>query len=285
MVKFYLPGLFEFFPLYVKFVDIFQSEREKFRDCEIGAIYGAPQDIIWNGGRNRGITFLDVNNIKNWSIVKNINCALTFTNSLIEEKHLNNVYCNRVAELFEAENNAIIIHSPLLEEYLRKKYPLYQFVSSTTKCITDFNDLEKELNLDYERVVLDYNFNRKFKSLKNIEKKNKCELLINAVCSQECPRRSQHYTYISESTLHIKHSVSKFECPDAGKPFFAVLRDNLNTIKVNEIYDIYEPMGFNHFKIEGRTDSVKNLIEILTYYMVKEEFQMEIRQRLNEVKL
>jgi collagenase-like PrtC family protease len=44
-------------------------------------------------------------------------------------------------------------------------------------------------------------------------------------------------------------------------------------------------MGFNHFKIEGRTDSVKNLIEILTYYMVKEEFQMEIRQRLNEVKL
>ena len=157
MVKFYLPGLFEFFPLYVKFVDIFQSEREKFRNCEIGAIYGAPQDIIWNGGRNRGITFLDVNNIKNWSIVKNINCALTFTNSLIEEKHLNNIYCNRVAELFEAENNAIIIHSPLLEEYLRKKYPEVDVGFSVPRirpCVGGYNDIFEVTDRDIVQVII-----------------------------------------------------------------------------------------------------------------------------------
>lgn len=280
MVKFYLPGLFEFFDLYVNYMDIFKHEKYKFRDCEIGAIYGAPQSTIWNGGRIKNTTYLDIDNVKDWSIGENINCALTFTNCLIEEKHLNNIYCNELARLFEAENNAIIIHSPILEKYLREKYPKYKFVSSTTKCITDFEGLKKELEKDYERVVLDYNFNRQFKLLKQIEKKEKCEILINAVCEEECLRRKDHYNCISKDALRIPNE-EEFFCRHMGKPFFACLKENLNVISVDEIYNLYAPLGFEHFKIEGRTAYLQDLIEILVYYTVKPEFQMEIRQRLN----
>lgn len=279
MIKFYLPGLFEFFDLYVIFMDIFQHEKFKFRDCEIGAIYGAPQNTIWNGGRIRCATYTDINNVKNWSIDENINCALTFTNCLIEENHLDNIYCNELARLFETENNSIIIHSPILENYLREEYPKYNFISSTTKCITDFEDLKEELKKDYKRVVLDYNFNRKFNLLKQIEQKEKCEILINAVCEAECPRRKEHYNYISKEALHIPNE-NDFICKHMSKPFFAALKEH-NSISVDEIYNLYAPLGFEHFKIEGRTTHYQDLIEILVYYTVKPEFQMEIRQRLN----
>ena len=49
---YHLPGLFEFYELYEKFLELFYGHREYFYDwCEIGSIYGAPVDCIWGGGR------------------------------------------------------------------------------------------------------------------------------------------------------------------------------------------------------------------------------------------
>jgi len=44
-----------------------------------------------------------------------------------------------VTEICENELNEIVINSPILEDYLRDKYPKYKFISSTTKCLTDIN--------------------------------------------------------------------------------------------------------------------------------------------------
>ena len=279
MVKFYLPGLFELFQLYVQFIEIFQQEKEKFREFEIGAIYGAPQGTLWNGGRVKGLTYVDNIAINNWCIENNINCALTFTNSLIEEEHLDDVFSNKIAKLFENENNTIIVNSDFLENYLREKYPKYNFVSSTTKCITDFEELKKELKKDYKRVVLDYNFNKQLDILEQIEEKEKCEILINAVCKPNCEQRKKHYHAISMSVLN-KEAPEIIVCNCMFNPFYEALK-NKNSLTVDEIYNIYEPLGFEHFKIEGRTNFYQDVIEILVYYMVKPEFQMEIRQRLN----
>lgn len=49
---YHLPGLFEFYELYRKFLALFYEHREYFYDwCEIGSIYGAPADCLWGGGR------------------------------------------------------------------------------------------------------------------------------------------------------------------------------------------------------------------------------------------
>ena len=49
---YHLPGLFEFYELYMVFLPLFRSHREYFYDwCEIGSIYGAPADCLWGGGR------------------------------------------------------------------------------------------------------------------------------------------------------------------------------------------------------------------------------------------
>ena len=279
MVYYYLPGLFEFFNLYIVFMDMFKHEKYKFRKCEIGGIYGAPQGAIWNGGRARGSTYMDIDDVKNWSIDEEIPCGLTFTNCCLTEEHLSNIFCNEIARIFEKEGNTITIESPILEQYLREKYPLFGFVSSTTKCITSVEELKTELNKNYKRVVLDYNFNKNFDVLKQIENKDKCELLVNAVCHAQCPRRRAHYEYISKDILRIPLE-EPFDCDAMGIPLYDVL-NNPNTITVDAIYNIYEPLGYHHFKIEGRTASLGDLIETLVYYTVKPEYQLEIRQRLN----
>ena len=44
------PGLFEFYELYRRFLPLFRTHREYFYDwCEIGSIYGAPENCLWGG--------------------------------------------------------------------------------------------------------------------------------------------------------------------------------------------------------------------------------------------
>jgi len=51
---YHLPGLFEFYELYRLFLPLFYTHREYFYDwCEIGSIYGAPEDCLWGGGREK----------------------------------------------------------------------------------------------------------------------------------------------------------------------------------------------------------------------------------------
>ena len=60
------------------------------------------------------------------------------------EEHLLDKKCNALCRLFEETGdiqNGVIIHSDLLLEYLKKNYPNLYFVSSTTKVLTNFQDL------------------------------------------------------------------------------------------------------------------------------------------------
>ena len=51
----------------------------------------------------------------------NISSRLTFSNSLIEEKHLSDIKCNELCRLLNLDtNNGIIIHSDILMKYLKK---------------------------------------------------------------------------------------------------------------------------------------------------------------------
>ena len=48
---YHLPGLFEFYELYRRFLPLYREHREYFYDwCDIGSIYGAPAGCIWGGG-------------------------------------------------------------------------------------------------------------------------------------------------------------------------------------------------------------------------------------------
>ena len=49
---YHLPGLFEFYELYQKFLPLFRGHRDWFYEwCDIGSVYGAPAGCRWDGGR------------------------------------------------------------------------------------------------------------------------------------------------------------------------------------------------------------------------------------------
>lgn len=277
---FHLPGIFEFYDFYTHFIYLYSNDREKFNDwAEIGSIYGAPRDSLWSGGRNKFAMDNTENAVADFMPIVGISCRITFTNCLLLPEHLSDSHCNTTLKKFYNSNNGIIVYSDILEQYIRDKYPNYKIISSTTKCIRDKKQVLEELEKDYETVVLDYNFNKDFDFLKQIQKKEKCELLVNAVCIPNCPKRKQHYELISKVALHQEQEQDFFKCDASRNLFYQAMKSPL-FISVEEIEKTYLPMGYQHFKIEGRTTQIDDLIEALIYYMVKPEHQIEIRERL-----
>lgn len=154
---YHLPGLFEFYELYRVFLPIYREHREYFYDwCEIGSIYGAPADCIWGGGR-AGFGENDPEEVLALMQEYGISARLTFSNSLLKEKHLSDRKCNALCALLEENKdvqNGVIVHSDLLLEYLKKHYSHLYFVSSITKVITDFKQLVEEIRREDFRYVV-----------------------------------------------------------------------------------------------------------------------------------
>ena len=156
-VYYHLPGLFEFYELYRVFLPLYREHRDWFYDwCEIGSIYGAPADCIWGGGR-AGFGENDPKEVLALMQEYGISARLTFSNSLLKEKHLSDRKCNALCALLEENKdvqNGVIVHSDLLLEYPKKHYPHLYFVSSITKVITDFKQLVEEIRREDFRYVV-----------------------------------------------------------------------------------------------------------------------------------
>lgn len=153
---YHLPGLFEFYELYQVFLPLFREHREYFYDwCEIASIYGAPADCLWGGGR---AGFGDCAPQKVLELMREyeVSARLTFSNSLLKKEHLSDKKCNTLCAMFENSGkvkNGVIVHSDLLAEYLQANYPKLYLVSSTTKVLTEFGQLQDEINRDEFRYM------------------------------------------------------------------------------------------------------------------------------------
>jgi hypothetical protein len=163
MAHFHLPGLFEFYELYKVFLPLFFDHREYFYDwCDIGSVYGAPADCLWGGGRV-GSGESDAREVFALMQEYGISSRLTFSNSLLREKHLSDKKCNELCALFGGNGrpeNGIIIYSDLLLDYIQAHYPGFYFVSSTTKVLTDWQQFTAELSREEFRcVVPDFRLN------------------------------------------------------------------------------------------------------------------------------
>ena len=281
---YHLPGLFEFYELYRVFLPLWKEHREYFYDfCGIGSIYGAPADCLWGGGRV-GFGEADPEDVASLMKEYGISARLTFSNSLLLEKHLADKRCNDLCRLFAGEQNGVIVHSDLLLNYLKETYPDFYFVSSTTKVITDFSKFIDELNRDEFRfVVPDFRLNKNFSELEKLtpEQKNKVEFLCNECCWFDCFDRKNCYENVSRKSLG--EDVEDHVCvsPTASRGYrFSEAMTNPAFIGIEDIRNTYMPMGFSQFKIEGRSLGSAVVLEMLLYYMVKPEWQLKVREEI-----
>lgn len=285
-IFYHLPGLFEFYDLYRAFLPLFCEHREYFYDwCEIGSIYGAPKDCIWGGGR---VGFGEEPPSKVAALLKEfgISARLTFSNSLLREEHLSDRLCNLLCAQFEhgAAQNGIIVHSDLLLDYIKAKYPDFYFVSSTTKVLTNFEQFKAELDReDFRFVVPDFRLNKEFAKLDALTdaQKQKVEFLCNECCWFMCPARKKCYENVSRKCLGETNADHVCASPTAKRGYrFSDAMKNPGFIGIEDIQNVYAPAGFSHFKIEGRSLGSAIILEFLLYYMTKPEYQLKVREEI-----
>ena len=284
---YHLPGLFEFYDLYSVFLPLFRGHREYFYDwCEIGSVYGAPADCVWGGGRV-GFGEHEPREVLKLMQEYGVSSRLTFSNSLLCAEHLSDRKCNALCALFgesKEPRNGVIIHSDILLEYLKKRYQEFYFVSSTTKVLTDFRQFVHELEReDFGFVVPDFRLNKTFDKLNSLSasQKNKVEFLCNECCWFGCTDRKNCYENVSRKNLGENCPEHRCKAPNAGNGYrFSEAMKNPGFISINDIRNVYLPMGFSNFKIEGRGLGSAVVLEFLLYYMTKPEYQLNVREEI-----
>lgn len=284
-IYWHLPGFYVYFYLNQIILHLMQSKPAYFHEgyCA-GSVYGTFPGAIWNGGR---AVFGLSSHSEMEQIISTYNrfgvpVRFTWTNPLIEEKHLNDTYCNLIMDTADNGMNQVLVNAPVLEEYLRERYPDFEYISSTTKRITDLNRLEKELEGNYRLVVLDYDLNHNESVLKALSPyADRIEILADEICFPNCPRRAEHYR--DEGLMQLTFEKGKvFDCPNRKtKPSFAECRKRPAFISREQIPEYIEK-GFVNFKLVGRGLPIGLVVESYLYYLVKDEYRQQVQDRIRK---
>ena len=288
-INFFLPGLNpDFLDFNVYFAQYMQKYSDRFMpNIRLAAFYGSFNNAIWNGGRSVFGVPPSLHDIEN--AIRRINDAgiavrYTYTNSLIQEKHLSDTFCNLTMELANNSMNEVLVNSPVLESYLRKQYPHFKYILSTTACernVEKINEAAKK----YDLVVIDYRDNRNFDFLEKIQDKGKIEILADDFCPSYCRFRKQHYEKVSRINLYLEN-IDECGCmetrnSESPQGFYANFEANANTtLTFDDVYGKYHDMGFKNFKLIGRDDRSLFTFESYVHYLVKPEWRDNVRDEL-----
>lgn len=288
-MRFHLPSFTQHYSLNKLMIEYIRDNPGYFVDgLEIASVFGCFDGSLWNGGRavggefDRGLTELI---IKTFDELK-IPLRFTFTNPMIKEEHLSDKNCNEILKMADNGLNQVIVMSDMLENYIRENYPDYKITSSTCKEIRDMDGVNAELDKPYSLVVLDYNWNNQFDELEKIKDKARCEILVNALCQPNCPRRGEHYKAIGKVQIDRCNAAyaavggnltfKDFECPFMGRTIYDIT--GLSTfISPEAIKEKYIPLGFNEFKLEGRSAGDIEMLETYLFYFAKPETRDQLR--------
>ena len=282
---FSLPGYEKYFYL-IKFLIEYRTTHEELfiSDHIIGSAYDLPAELIWGGGRyfftKTDYDLLD--KAINWYDSIQLPLKHVCTNSLINEENIHDKICNDFFDKYLRPNkDHVTLYSALLKDYLREKYPHIPITWSTTLGITDIEIINKMT--EYDTYVPNYNYNNDDVYLMQLKHKNNIEILCAEPCGEHCPNREKHYRY--KSKLQMGLSLDKHEslaCPFSDMHNFLDAEESFNIIQSRghavslARIDELAQMGFNQFKISGRTYSDELWLKVICYYLVKPEYTNQV---------
>lgn len=285
-INFNCPGFYAGFSIYKSILDLQRNIPEIFhKDIQIESIFDAFPNMIWNGGtivQGFQPTVEDIENIIQFYYDNKIEIALTMTNPRIEKTDIYDRYCNKVLSLCQNEYNSILVSSPILEDYIREKYPLFKIkrsIIASNKNVDYLSIIDK-----YDKIVLPRRQLKDFDFLETIpnEIRGRFEFLCDDPCPISCPYLYKHYQGFAKITLFEDIESSDIvKCKTLPQ---SPLRNSLckeDQISFKEIIDDYLPRSFNSFKISGRTNKYSIIFSILPY-LFKEEYQIQIARYLCE---
>ena len=177
-------------------------------------------------------------------------------------------------------SNFIELSNLNLLDYIQAHYKYYRFVfSDNADLLYPFTPelIDKIISFDkFEKIKLPIRFNKDFDTLKVFQNKNKLELTVNSLCPIDCPSFANCHIKNDEAQTNFSELNVFNNCAKTADYIWSLE----NTISLDEIKEIYEPLGYHHFNFAsiGSIDNSFNKILFFFNYFFKDEY---IYQMLN----
>ena len=114
----------------------------------LDSAYGMPNYMIWNGGRSKfhmEIEGLDIYNVVAEYKKFKFKLRHTCTNYLLQPFLFNDFSCNQWLSHCQEEGHGVITFSEEFAEYVKKVFPQYQIIWSTTRRDNDINVINNNI--------------------------------------------------------------------------------------------------------------------------------------------
>lgn len=237
--------------------------------------------LTWQGGR---LPIYDTNSLQNYALLaysyklNDVDFNIIFNNPLIEEKHLEDEYCNYFLENMYQKGNGVIISSDILYDYIKSNYPDYKLIYSCingTGCTQDeYKDFIKSKIPEYDLVVFDPNFNHNYEFIKELDV-NKLEILVNQPCIKHCDYTKKHYMRFAECALNREYIFkTNKEIPICIHKRNVDINNDISKILQNEMFlsfdqiDKLRELGITHFKLCGRDQPDNEFVVQFNNYII-----------------
>ncbi len=246
MIYFTLPNFFEYFAINQFFIDLNKKHPEYFKEKVVfKQVKGSFPYCSWSGYNSnfgQGAFYSDFEKCYKLS---GLPIRFDFSNVLLEEFDFYDNMANTICSLNENGSNLISVANIPLQEYLKNKYPNYNFIfSREADLITEFTPDILNTILDsnqFSLIELPYHWNKDVTMLKQLHMKSKYEIVVNSLCPLSC--KENYKCKIMEHQNQLDYSQCSIfnNCFKANKNYFKEM------ISLEEIKQIYVPLGFSYF--------------------------------------
>ena len=255
-----------------------------FDDVRIQSVYGCFPGCVVNGGRafvREPYSARQIEATFEALDGQGIAARLTFTNMLVEERHLEDSYFNLILDVAADHGAGVIVYSDLVDAYVRARHPRMERTLSTTREILDAAELNRALEA-FDLVVLNYNKNKDLPFLDQVEHPERLEVMANELCNPGCPHRTEHYLHNSRDQL--AGTVTEFRrCDLSGKDFFKLAPTSPTILTNDDVRTLHGRYGVPRFKIVGRGVAPDVNLESYLYYLVRPEHRAGLREALRSM--
>lgn len=252
-----------------------------FDDVRIQSVYGCFPGCVVNGGRafvREPYSARQIEATFEALDGQGIAARLTFTNMLVEERHLEDPYFNLILDAAADHGAGVIVCSDLVDAYVRARHPRMERTLSTTREILDAAELNRAIE-EFDLVVLNYNKNKDLAFLDQVEHPERLEVMANELCNPGCPHRNEHYLHNSRDQL--AGTVTEFRrCDLSGKDFFKLAPTSPTILTNDDVRTLHGRYGVPRFKIVGRGVAPDVNLESYLYYLVRPEHHSGLREAL-----
>lgn len=252
-------------------IDSLALLNSKYSTSQVIETYGnITVDNIFGSGRSCcQLPGLDIDSLKKYveySKNKGIEFNYTFNASFVQNQEFTKKGVYKIKEfiykIHKTGIKSLTIALPQLIELVNSMQLGFKIKASAISSIDNVNKALAYKRLNVDKIVICELINRDFHELRNIREAfgEKVELIVNTPCYKDCSYRMPHYNQISCDSVNVTNDVSftYFE----HKCMIRRYSDIANWMKINfirpEDIKLYEKIGIQHFKLQGRQAILKD---------------------------